>query len=571
MLSLENIIEYYTNPDPRIKTAREYSDKLNLHVNGVGLETALEQINNYENTAQKVARDKFAISNKFITDRLLRPTDNVFSAKGGFTKYLFSTKEEELQKEFSEKLKDVYSGYSLSQYIHRIWFDKFIVDPNGLIYMEVGEDGDEIYPCYKSIHSIRNYHQDGIKCPWVIFEPDITIFDEERIKDVKEEWFWAVDEQFYYRCVKTKDKDNKETVAITEYRPHLFGQVPAVICSDIEDHVTGWKKSAIDQQVELLNKFMVDNSVLNIVDFMHSYPQQWVYVDDCNKCHGTGQVANTRVDRNGDIDTNCPSCSGTGKHKRKDVTDIIELKPPGESEQKIDPPSGYIYMPVDAWKLKVASVDRTWDQIMFSQWGAVMEYGSQDGNQYATATGRWTDTQPVNNKLNRYTESVELIDNALTELYGRFFYPETFVKSCKVYGRRYLIETPDQLLARLGTLSNLSGDPMIIAITFDQYLESEFRDNEDMYAYNKKIASLDPFPHIKLADLASLGLPPEQLHKKLYVVEYKNSKSIQFVLDPKNDIKKDYEQYIKDKQLIMIPPKPVVEKVEATDKSIINE
>ena len=136
------------------------------------------QIRNYEQDGIKVdwvifepdetifARDKFAISNKFITDRLLRPTDSVFSAKGGFSRYLFKSENESKETEFKGKLKDIYSGYSLSQYIHRIWFDKYIVDPNGLIFMEVEEDGSGIYPCYKSIHSIRNYKQEAKYRDW---------------------------------------------------------------------------------------------------------------------------------------------------------------------------------------------------------------------------------------------------------------------------------------------------------------------------------------------------------------------------------------------------------------------
>ena len=554
MLTLDQITVYYTNPDPRIKLAREYSDKLNLHVNGVGLQLALEKINNYENEAQKIARQKFAISNKFITDRLLRPTDNVFSAKGGFEKYVFKAEEETKQSDFKEKLKDVYSGYSLSQYIHRIWFDKFIVDPNGLIFMEVEENGEGIYPCYKSIHSIRNYHQDGIKASWVIFEPDVTIFDEEKKTDnpeKKEEWFWAVDELAYYRCKRSKDKDGKESIEIIETKEHDFGQVPAVICSDIEDHVTGWKKSAIDQQVELLNKFMVDNSVLNIVDFMHSYPQQWIYTDECTHCHGNGSVTNAKPDREGNIDTSCPSCGGTGKQKRKDVTDIIELKPPIEGEQKIDPPSGYVYMPVDAWKLKTDSVDRVWNTIIFSHWGTSLE---MNGSQYATATGRFIDTQPVNNKLNRYTESVELIHNNIAELYGKFFFPTTFVSSHVVYGRRYLIETPDQLLKRYGDMANLTENAIMLDITFEQYLESEFKDNEQLYQYNKKIASLDPFPHYKLTDIIALNMP-EETKKKLYVIEYKNNRTVGFILSKTvEELRADYEKYISDKSLVVVTP-----------------
>lgn len=543
-LTLELIAEYYNIPDPRIKKARDYSDTLNLHVNGVGLDTALQKINNYESDEQKIARDKFAISNKFITDRLLRPTDNVFSAKGGFARYLFSAGSDS-EIEFKDKLKDVYSGYSLSQYIHRIWFDKYIVDPNGLIFMEVEEDGSGIYPCYKSIHSIRGYKQDGIKVDWVIFEPHETIFDEEKNKDDKKELFWAVDSEYYYSCSKVYVKGEGKIEVIEEI-PHLFGHVPAVLCSDIEDHVTGWKKSAIDQQVELLNKFMVDKSVSNIVDFRFAYPAMWEMVDNCNVCHGEGVVKNeSGVTRDGLTHHACPNCKGTGRGDRKDVTDTYKIKFPAEGEPSITAPLGYVYMPIDAWKLKEELNDKTWNTIIYSHWGTSLE---MNGSQYATATGRFIDTQPVNNKLNRYTESVEIIHNNIAEIYGKFFYPETFLSSNVVYGRRYLIETPDQLMKRYTDFSNISDNALMADITWDQYLESEFRDNDQLLEYNKKIAALDPFPHYKIADLVKFNMPKE-LKKKLYVIDYKNSREIGFILEKtKEELDADYSVFLSNKE-----------------------
>ena len=538
---IENLEEKYLIPDKRIEWARKYNDKLMLHVHGVGLDKALEQINNYENDDQKVARDKHAISNKFITDRLLRPTDNVFSAKGGYKKYIFKTDQDKQEKEFVMNLLDVYSGYNLSQYIHRIWFDKYIVDPNGLMFMEVSQDGKEIYPTYKSIYSIRNYKQDGIKVEWVLFEPDEVVFDEEKPQDEekKQELFWAVDELAYYRCVKDKDG-----VRVIFEQTHNFDQVPAIICSDIEDAVSGWKKSPIDSQVELLHKFMVDNSVLNIVEFFHSYPQQWTYVDECARCNGSGEITGGPQRRDGTIDNTCPTCSGTGMADRKDVTKIMKLTVPNADGVKVDPPSGYIYMPPESWKLMTNSVDRTWNTIIFSHWGTSLEYGSNNGTQYATATGRFIDTQPVNNKLDRYSESVQLIHNAIATIYGKFYHPKTFVRSDVVYGRRYLIETPDQLLKRYTDISNMSQNQIIMDITFEQYLESEFRDNEQLYAYNKKLSALDPFPHLKVDTVKELGLP-EQLKRKLFVTEFKNTKEIQYIIEtPMKDLQKEYADFI---------------------------
>lgn len=557
---IDNIEDKYNNPDSRIKWAREYNDKLMLHVHGVGLDKALEKINNYENDEQKIARDKFAISNKFITDRLLRPADNIFSAKGGFSKFIFTSDGDlKLENEFKDKLLDVHSGYTLSQYIEKVWFDKYITDPNGLIFLEVSEDGKKIYPTYKSISSIRNYKQDGIRPDWVIFEPDTTIFDEEKRSTIKEELFWAVDGVGYYRYKNVKNGEAKG-ITLVDTKTHLFKHVPAILCSDTEDPVTGWKRSQIDQQVELLNKYMVDNSVLNIVEFFHNYPLPWEYEDDCPRCHGTGEVAARDTGRG--LDTTCPRCSGTGIATRKDPTDKLRIKPPVEGESSMIPPGGYITLPPEAWKLKTNSVDRTWDMIMFSQWGAVMEYGSQQGNQYATATGRWTDTQPVNNKLNKYTASAQLIHNAIADLFGTFYFSLTFIKSMIVYGRRYLIETPDQLMKRYTELGNLTDNSLVMDITCDQYLESEFKDNDQLYVYNKKIMSLDPFPHFNIADIKDFA-PVSDLKKKLYVIDFKNTMSeMEVIKMDQAELIKKYEQYISTKgEMQQIKTAPVEQNI----------
>jgi hypothetical protein len=535
---IKDIADKFNNPDVRIKWAREYNDKMMLHVHGVGLKEALAKINNYENDKQKDARDLFAHSNKYISDRLLRPTDNVFSAKGGYRKYIFDSSEKKIEDAFVERLVDVYSGYNLSQYIHRVWFDKYVCDPNGLIFIEVNEDGTESYPTYKSIKSIRNYKQDGIKVEWVIFDPHETVFDEERPTDIKKELFWAVDSEGYYLCEKAKGD-----IRIIETKANTFGEVPAIICSDISDNVSGWKKSPIDAQVELLDKIMVDNSVLNIVGYFHNYPQQWVYVSDCPRCSGTGQITEGTRDREGNIDFTCPSCGGSGKQERKDVTDIIRLGIPQANEQKIDPPSGYVYMPTDPMKMMMDVVDRTWNMIIYSHWGTSLEYGGAD-NKYQTATGRFIDTQPVNNRLNRYTESVEIAHTTLVSYFGKFYYPKQFKKAEIKYGRRYLIETPDQLLKRYGEISNLTENVLLLDITWDQYLESEFRENELLLEYYKKLNALDPMPHVDASKLKELGLEDE-LRRKLYIIEYKSTKDIYWVIKtPLDKLRADYSNYL---------------------------
>jgi hypothetical protein len=85
-------------------------------------------------------------------------------------------------------------------------------------------------------------------------------------------------------------------------------------------------------------------------------------------------------------------------------------------------------------------------------------------------------------------------------------------------------------------------------ITWDQYLESEFRDNDQLLEYNKKIAALDPFPHYKIADLVKFNMPKE-LKKKLYVIDYKNSREIGFILEKtKEELDADYSVFLNSKE-----------------------
>lgn len=526
-------------PDERIKWAREYNNKCMLHVHGVGLDEALEKINNYENDEQKLARIKFAISNKHITDRLLRPTDNVFAAKGGYRKYVFTGNQEENEDIFLNKLVNIHHGYSLSQYIQRIWFDKYIVDPNGLIFLEVTTEGDSIYPTYKSIHSIRNYCQSGIKVDWVIFEPDEVEVNSKG--ETEKELFWAVDDEAYYRCSNVDG-----VVQVLEIKEHMFGEVPAVLASDIEDPVTGWKRSPIDQQLELLNKYMIDSSVRNIVEFFHEYPQMWTYVNDCKRCNGTGTISGGIQRRDGSVDNTCPICGGTGKSHRKDVTDVLELTVPKEDEQKIDPPAGYIYMDVAALEVLYKAMQQVLDMITYSHWSASLEYGNNEGSQYATATGRFIDAQPVNNRLNRYTDSVEIVHNNLASLFGKFYFPETFKRSEIIYGRRYLIETPNQLLKRYSELKqyDVSND-VIYDTVFEQYIESEFKENEQSYIYYKKLNSLDPMPHKTLDAVLQTNMT-ELIDRKIYLNDYKNARDMNFfIVTPFDKLKEDYLSFIK--------------------------
>lgn len=483
MLSLatvKSVIE--SDLDPRIKWAREMNNKLLLHVEGIGLQESLADINGYENSDQREARKKHAISNKFITEELLRPTDNAFNARGGSKYYKFSANEDSKKRTLVKKLSTIKNSHSLDWYIRHEWFNKFITDPNGLIVIEsetadVHEKDRDAYPTYKSIQSIRAYEQNGSFVDWVVFEPHEVIEKDGR----KVKVFWALDEQNWY-LIHYKDE-----IYVRDIIKHGFDRVPAVLCSDIVDNVVGWKKSPIDAQVELLNKYMVSTSVNNIAEFFHNYPQQWMFADKCPKCNGTG---NTGTNENF-IECSNDQCNN-GRLTKKDVTDINYIKiPESHEEPLLKEPGGYMHMPVDSAKLMVQSIDRTWNRIFFSHWGTVV---SREGKN-ETATGRFIDAQPVNNRLAKYTKSIETTHTILANFLGAYYFPLTFDKAFIQYGKRYLIETPDQIWEKYLDAKTQKAPISTLDILLNQYLESEFGSDEEMLAIEIKKSKLEPFVH----------------------------------------------------------------------------
>ena len=537
---IEEVIK--ANLDPRIVAAREMSKKLMLHVEGVGLQDFLSQINSYENANQFRAREKHATSNKAIAEELLRPTDNAFNARGGSKDYEFIEGSDISKNRLIEKLSKIRNSHSLNWYIENEWFNKFVTDPNGLIVIE--SDGADVkatdrnaYPTYKSIHSIRAYQQNGIFVDWVVFESHKKIDETGAVK----EHFWALDDHNWYLVLK-----HGEVVSIKNTIPHVFKRVPAILCSDITDNVTGWKKSPIDAQIELLDKFITSNSVLNIVEFFHNYPKMYMFGEACSRCNGTGNIGSDSFVR-----CDNPNCVA-GKITKSDATDIFLMKIPEDGQPLIDKPGGYMSLPVDAWKLMVDSIERTWNRIFFSHWGTVV--ARDTGKDYSTATGRYIDAQPVNNRLNKYSKSIEKAHTALADFIGVYYFPTTFKRAFIQYGRRYLIETPDQIWTKYVAAKQADAPVSTLDILLYQYLESEYRENETMYIVETKKVKLEPFVHWSISIVReSLTIPSEDKQRKEFFSDWVQTKTVEEMESKDLEVlRKEFYEFVSSK---IIPDK----------------
>ena len=285
ILSFSQITEFIESPANKelIDAARIYSDKCNLHVNGKDLNKHFQQIKDYENTNQLELREKYGRSNKYLFEQLLRPLDKVFAARGGAKYYNIGGSDNTQESEFKSILSDVRKGMSLEEWSQAVWLKKRVIDPNGILMLEVSEDGKDCYPTYKAITSIHDYQFSGLKVEYVIFIPE----EEEGVKKYR-----VVDDRMDYIILETTEPNDvrKFEISTEESFPHGFGKVPAIMIGNKEDDVFGYKISFIDTVIELANEILIDNSVKIIFKFTQGFPAYWEIERKCNVCKGQKKI-----------------------------------------------------------------------------------------------------------------------------------------------------------------------------------------------------------------------------------------------------------------------------------------
>lgn len=485
----------------KIKAMRQDFADYVRHVFGKGTDEYLSQINEYENDKQHKLRKKHAIENPWIIDELLRPVDNIWQAKGGDETYIFTG---ETPEDFIESLNDVRGGMSLHSFMKEIWFQRFISDPNGIIFLEVSADGSEAHYTYKAITKIKDYHAKGINIDWIVFEPDVEVIEDKEGKEEKVTYSWAVDEKYYYKC-----KNSGADFAVIEVREHTFGMVPGVINSSIFNTDKGYKVSPIDKQMGLLNSYLVINSIKEIYQVKHNFATPWAIEQVCVTCNGSRRVGSNE----------CPTCHGTGKGMGKDVSDIWVIPKPQPDEPALPtPPFGYAQTNFETCEENRKELDWKFDKLYHSLWGTTVATANNE-----TATGRFIDTMPVYNKLNMFADIAQTMHQQLAIIWGKFKNPLTFKDAKISYSRRYIIETPDALWTRYQTARKDKAPEMSLNYMLEQFYYSEFASNKQMADYYITLMYVEPYVHATIEEVEGMTIQEDIKLAKRYFPEWQKS------------------------------------------------
>lgn len=503
-LSITSIL--LKNPhEKRMKEIKEYASKLIMHNTGKGKDKFIEQMDYFEKKELCDLRKKYSPSNEDFFSRLHRPLDKVFNAKGGSVNYYISA---DNKPRLLDKLKDVHEGYALRKWVETFWLSSYNYDPMGLIFMEIG-DGIT-YPTYKCSLEIYCYPPSrGRKLDYVVFD------DNERTEAAKlkegyggEKYYRVVDDAYDY-TIKWDGQTATEVKDATY--PNFYKEVPAITVGNIYDTVKGYFVSPDDDIIDIADQFFRERSVLTMFEMHHGFPIRWMYKGVCPKCKGTGKISADP----------CTACNGSGNKSKYDVAETIAIPVPKTKDDAVLAPNiaGYVTPPVETWQEMVESIEKKYRDAHYSTWGT---HQTEDSSN-ETATGRFIDVQPVNERLGKYSDAGEYIERWITDMIGEFYFESSY-SGCEVnYGRRYLIESPDEIwqkyqearkagIASIGSLNN-----MLL-----QYIQSEYQSDSMEQVRQVKMMKLEPFVHMTIEQAKANVISPLDFCKKLYFGQWVN-------------------------------------------------
>ena len=495
------LIKGNLKPPTWVVKSRDSSKILDALITGKDyLKVLIEKIEGIESEKLKIARERYSKDVRDLYHRVMQPRINVFTASGGSVYNEISS--ETLRRKFNKSLNHFKGQKSITKYFSEDFFRLGDVDPNGLIFLEYKEDID-IFPTYKSINDIRVYKSNGQLLEWVIFEPKIIIKSgitiiEWRVVDSKTDWrFTQIGSDGAFVLNKEKTFD------------HPFGNVPAIILSDIQEVGSELRISSIYPIEELIKDYGRDKSIRGIYKFQNGFPRHGRYVDDCRRCQGTGTIG----------EKVCGHCDN-GVVRRNDVTDIQEISFPRDSDSPVVAPNLEWFTSPDlkTWTQYNEDLESAGDLIESTTWGTSRV---KKGGGAETATGRFIDVQPVKNRLDIYADNAEWSENQLSRFVENWVYGEPRKESeyHKTYGRIYIIESPDVIFERYSKAVSDGVNSVILDKILDEYILTAYQNDNIMLDEMQKRREIEPYIHSTIESVKEV-FGVEEAQKKVMFADY---------------------------------------------------
>jgi hypothetical protein len=462
--------------------------------------TLIDRIEFIENRERSKARRKYSRDIQDFFERLFQPLDNIWYATGGNKVYDIDDKK--IKKDFLKTISNIKDSNTLSHWVQNIATKLKHVDPNGIMFMEyTTSPKKEVYPTYKSINDIRNYKKRGQLVDWVIFEPK-----KAKVGDVNIELWRIVDSLNDRTFIRIGQEFSLSTEKSFE---HPFGEVPAIINSNLVKVGTNYTISPINSILGLSKEYARDQSIKTIYKFTQGFPIHWRYVTECTECKGRGK------DDGGD----CDYCNGTGYLTKGDVTDMVTLPVPNADTPTIAPNiAGYIKPDLETWNQYITELENQETIATRTFWGTPLNTVANTGSRKTTVEVIFN-KQPIENRLNEYADYSEFIEWKMSEWILNFIDLQKEKNDNRItitYGRDYVIEPSDTILKRYEEAKSKQENDVILDELFKQYLQSTYRTNPIDLHKNILKSQIEPYIHQTLNDVNTIFGQLEAQRKILF-------------------------------------------------------
>jgi hypothetical protein len=536
----------------KIVLARKRARKVNMHITGKNVKTFLEQLDDYETYAQKLLREKLVKSNRSLFSFILRPTDKIFTAKGGSVSYNLPQDKINFLK---KNINDVADGLDIKRYLKKVVKKQYIIDPNGVLFIDIDPEG-MLETHVVNSDNIFWYENKGNHVKAIIFEPYKKKFTEDErcvFESVDKDSFNRESEKLYYRVIDDSTdrifvQDGETVVLEDSVLTNFFGFVPALILGDEKNPNEDIFESFISDIIDDADAHLREVSTSTVHNLAHLYPRYWSYAQACTRCEGEGEI-NTLNDEGEIIKTEvCPSCGGEGHKTRTNPSDETIVPIPQDGEHILAPHlMGFASPDLETAKFYKDMISSGKRDMFQSIWGTTYE----SSGKRETATGRWLDQQPVEDRLREVSETFANMHRFMLNCYGKVLLNNNRYESSVSYGTRYILESPDDILNKLIEVCSQNTPDSIKVDLMKRYLEAEYQNDSMELFKRRKLSKLEPFPSISSEKVAVMDfLDSIEKAKKLYYSQWvSNLKDEQIVILTDEELNMNFNNYINTKQL----------------------
>jgi len=564
ILSNDEIIKLIeAGASPEIRLARKRAKKVNMHITGRGVREYLERLDDYETNAQKLLREKLVKSNRSLFSFILRPVDKIFTAKGGSISYNLS---QTRIKQLKSSISDISDVLDIKKYLKKVVKKQYVIDPNGVLFIDIDEKG-KLETHVINTSEILWYKNKGNSVEAIIFEPykrklteyECNMYDSMGNNEAGIPYLIVEQEKRYYRVIdETSDRifsnyKGMITEVASDRMDNYFGFVPARILGDEKSPNEDIYESIISDIIEDADSLLRLVSTSNVHDLAHLYPRYWSYAQACTRCDGEGEVSMLISEASGETPavyetSTCSSCGGAGHKTRTNPSDEIVVPLPQIDDKVIAPNlMGFVSPDLATAKFYVDKMEKDRNRMFQSMWGTTYEQGGKR----ETATGRFLDAQPVQDRLRDISETFAKLHKFMLDCYGRALLNNLDYESSVSYGMRYILESPDDILKKYTETTKYNVSDSVLLDLRKQYFDAEYQNDSVELSKQEKLAKIEPFPTSSVKDILSLeGISPMDKAKKVYYADWVTSLTeAQKTLLSVEELIQNFNNYINQKQL----------------------